>query len=730
MTVTPFIRPIQLQGGTFYSFSSASEDLGFTFNNDGKQIKFSNYVLLNIPKISRPLNGPGNYENYIQLDAIPGAFEYVTNGKTQNMMFAESFQNYVLNLETVLTAYPSYDPNKLQTISERVFFKWLKEIGALRFRNATSSETSSSTQLFTEENSSSIYNRVIQYIGEIDVVNSVKSSADSFSEIYVHIPTSVGATPLVLFGSIDDINYSPGINAINIPSDPLNTDYIYGRTYLQTNPSGLDTFAYFDSTLQTYGATAGTLLGSLPTITVPGEYQLLKYDFTSQHHITGWWFEYPEAASYWTQPADPITGSFNTVQNDSLMIKGIKSDNSLLELYLQRSRLDGISIDFNKSDYYPIASNPAINSFTDFNSLNETTSFNFNAVLIYYTVTNTTTNESANNLFGILFLNDVEESSSSGGYIPTFTKYKPNSISGMNGNSFGLNINLKFDINTEDSVTITSVNEYAPFSMQLFVNALNELGSAADTLTSEAVEIAKLTAELDNVKSLIYSTADLQNINTRLTTIEQQLVNSQAALANSSTIMSLIQRNYNEILNIYNNLTSVTVAYNMDGIAQGQGITIDKSTPNVVTINNSEQEYTMDVSPLYNVLTDFQSTPIAYVNFIKLSRFSNYIKLSNGSSYIFSKHINIYVDDSQIKWSAGQSFKISVDYNFPIDMYSLGSYNLSVYTDALDTSNSGQPYSQQIALISSNNFYDYKGVPMIEIICIDPTTFTFTVDLI
>ena len=81
--VAPFIRPVQVQGGTFFTMSSASEDLSFTFNNDGRQFKFSKYTLLNIPDIKRPVNGPLNYENFIQFDGIEKekVIDYVSKAK-------------------------------------------------------------------------------------------------------------------------------------------------------------------------------------------------------------------------------------------------------------------------------------------------------------------------------------------------------------------------------------------------------------------------------------------------------------------------------------------------------------------------------------------------------------------------------------------------------------------------------------------------------------------------
>jgi hypothetical protein len=731
MAVAPFIRPIQIQGGTFYTFPSASEDLGFTFNNDGKQFKFSKYALLNIPDVKRPAEGPLNYENYVQFDAVPGAFQYVINSKTQNLMLAESLQNYALNLETMLTSYTTYDPNDLQTVSERVFFKWLKDIGALRFREASTAESPLTAGLrFTEEPSSTVYSRVVQYIGEIDVVNSVKNKADAFSEVYIHVPTKDGATPLVLFKSLSDNSYFPNLNIPHSPADPANTEYIYGRNSLQENPAGLVTQAFFDSDFQTYGATPGLTAGGLPPISTPGEYQLLKYDPSTENFIVDWWFPFPEANSYWTDPP-AITGTFDDPRNDSFMIRGVKQGSgSSQDIFFQRSRLDGISLDFNTNSYYPIASNPAIKSFSDFNSLPETVSFEFNTVLVYYDIIDVSSGNSSTNLFGVLFLDNVEDTLSGGGFIPRLKKFKPNRITGLNGNSYGFKLNLKFDINTEDAAIVTAVNEYAPFSMQLFVDALNELQQAADTLTNSTNEVERLREEVRALQDLVYNGSDLNELDQRVSNIESLLQTSQANLENSNTLVELIQRNYDEILNIYNNKSSVTVSYNTDVLQEGDGIVLDRSTPNIIVVKNVEQGYTIDSSPIYNILTDFTITPSAWTKFVQLKRFGNYFKINNGASTTFDRDVYIYVNDSQFRWSAGQTYKVVIDHVYPMDMYSQGSFDLVVYTDALDRLNTGQNYSKEIGRISSSEFYAKGGSPQIEIICIDRNSYTFTFDLL
>ena len=232
------------------------------------------------------------------------------------------------------------------------------------------------------------------------------------------------------------------------------------------------------------------------------------------------------------------------------------------------------------------------------------------------------------------------------------------------------------------------------------------------------------------MKDLVYNGADLQELDARMNSVEAQIQNSQAALANSDTIMDLIQRNYDEVMNIYKNQTSVAVSYNTDVLQQGDGILLDKSTPNVVVVKNIEQDYTIESSPLYNLLTDFSSTPSAWTKFIVLKKFANYFKISNSTPLTVDRDIYIYVDDSQFRWNAGQVYKVVIDHQYPMDMYTQGSFDLIVYTDALDRLNTGQTYSREIGRISSNDFFKKEGSPMMEIICINSDNYDFTYDII
>ena len=90
--VTPYIRPIAQQGGTFFTFSSAGEDFTLSFNeNTARSFKFSKFALLRIPDISD--NSDRRNENLLRLTAIPGANKRIM----ERGPAAVNLNNYFIN---------------------------------------------------------------------------------------------------------------------------------------------------------------------------------------------------------------------------------------------------------------------------------------------------------------------------------------------------------------------------------------------------------------------------------------------------------------------------------------------------------------------------------------------------------------------------------------------------------------------------------------------------------
>ena len=210
MSTTPFIKIPQEQGGTFYTFSSAAKDLTKGFSNDNIKLVFSKFVCLNLPDF-QSVHPDGYHKddesskttNYIQLSSILGASgknlsdtQYM-HRTDMNIAFAEHMQNYILNLEEMIMSNENYDNTTHKSVAERIFFKWLIETGAIRFRNSTKNETTQEEYTnFTEADDNletyngdvtnyDKYNRVVKYIGDIDIINNVDMAGEAYSELYI-----------------------------------------------------------------------------------------------------------------------------------------------------------------------------------------------------------------------------------------------------------------------------------------------------------------------------------------------------------------------------------------------------------------------------------------------------------------------------------------------------------------------------------------------------------------
>ena len=727
MAKTPFIRPLQVQGGTFYTFSSSAEDLAFTFNNSTNKFSFSKFALLNIPNFD---NSSTSDTNYVRLNGPDGAFLDWANN-TQNIItgnsnidFSQSFQSYCLNLESTVTGNDaSYDRTKKQNISERIFFKWLKEVGAVRFRPANSTEvatTLNQNSVIIDTNglpqtqkryvegdatagttgaygmTGSVYNKVIQYVGSLDIVNSVTNNNNSYSEIYVYVPTNSGSTPTVLFKNIVDTNYYPDYQWTNSPENPLNDEYLFGRNYTEINPSGLTSLAIYDDDA------LGTPTASYIDTGLTGS------------PVAGNWYSPRDTANTY------FTDSLFTDPSNYILTKTANS-NSLTYV---RSKLDSIGIDFNPDSYKYIVDDASISTLDEYNSIPLAPDFEFNAALIYYDVYDpaTPTNR-ATNLYGILFLDEVN-SSSGDIFIPRTQKKRPNPVTGLNGNSFGFKINLKFDTDIDQTGVEQAINDFSPFSLSMFMDAANVLQDASSTLNKSASQFIDLSDRVTNLENIALTTETSVNFNARISGIEESLAANQALFNNTQSILNLINQNYDLTRSILNNETSVEVSYNLNTINQGLGIGVDRSVENLVTINNTSQDFNIGQNKGYGILTQTGQ------NVIELLNFSNYFKhINNGIDVNLTGDMTIRLDDTKVKWKNGQRFRIS----FGDKVYPQSSI-ITIVTDSQGlyplSSPSGGIYSTTIIVLDDTIFSEWGYKPVFDIVCIDDQNLIFQVDAI
>ena len=226
---TPLIRIPQEQGGTMYAFSSAARDLTRAYYNPDINFEYSKFALLDIPVVAAPSSG----DNYIQFSNLydGGTTTQYDDGTgtgvadpDANIHFANTFQNYALNLENFILNDDDFDSTLYSSDAEKIFFKWLNHIGGIRLQQGTSQEVASSYSRAIEvpNNTSNIgtnYSRVVQYIGNIDVSNDKNYQGNVYNEIFVNVPSSVGYTPNILFKSS---NFNTTATEYNITQNEIN----------------------------------------------------------------------------------------------------------------------------------------------------------------------------------------------------------------------------------------------------------------------------------------------------------------------------------------------------------------------------------------------------------------------------------------------------------------------------------------------------------------------------
>ena len=790
-------------GTSFYAFPSAAESLSASKNNPNYQMYFSNYTLINLPKQNLI---SGTNSNPIYFD-FQNSFYRMNNTGQQATTFGdeliESLRNYVANFEETIresklnnTEY-YYDNNSLQTTSEKIFWKWCKELNLVDFEPAIDGEQyfanlpefqsnnlndltyfpeilwserkvkdynviqfyqstiieypvnleiqfSSTTNykvgdilyldniqdnlikylngirakilyiipadnslnqraildltytgiLVNETSATStlVYNKLVQYIGNVNGVNNVEVSNRSYTEVYANIASNTGQTPDILFRTMVDNNYNPGMSYPILPSQ------------YQPEIVGAELFnSPIVNTPQNY---PGNYYGQFDTI-----------DYT-----------------YTTQTGDSIRRSGNYY--------GTKGD--LTNPVINGNTIDGLMVDFDTSHYVKmnIASN-VITTFDEFNALTinnlPPSDFEFNAILWYYTVEDSKGNI-ANNLYGISFLDNPKNNqnvSDVGLAIPTYKKLAANS--NQDGTAYSFSLTLNYNIineNPQDTYNPNPINSL--FSMNLFNEAMNRLANVNDSFLSIVTTQNNLILELNNVKQLIYSQSDLSLINTKISNLESLLQLYQYTQLASSDTIQVVSNNgttppYITLNNIDYNYTTITNVnttdlYNQSGIIP-LNIAVPKNKDFLVRINNNDQ-----TSLSTDNLTLYLGSDLSYKQSVEIFIDSNntatqnkkvdfYINYSNGQpnqlpvlTKIIESNLPIYYNSYLQKPNLSSlisKFNFNIDMSNNIYLSLDGSLMVPLYgsTQSVfnNTINKGDVFLIEDFIVGTSSTIDFSG---------------------
>lgn len=511
--ITPFVKRMRTQGGTLYTFSSAAEDIGLNINERNNVVKMSHFALLDIPEIKVPEDISHNTFNVFGIDGALKRFDERQSILDGKIIVAESFQNYALNLENTLLSEDDYNPVLLKTVSERVFWKWLKETGAIRWTKDSSNpgywiEEPDTDNTYGNDEIVEGYRSVVKYIGEISAGSIRTNTFGTFNETYILVPTSHGQTRVYFKQNYDD-NYKSNYSLTN---NDLNN--ILGReNYTKPHPDGLDFQAHYD------------IIDSSVEAGPNWDLEVDKND--NNGYTAGWWYT-AQGQSFNSGVRGYTTDSSIILNDPSTYNYKLRATSTEGVIEFQRSNVDAIEVELNIDKLRDIYNDStltydkmAIEESMSANIGSVDDSFNFNAVLLYYTVYNNTLDKIlSTNLLGILFLDPAVGNTS--GFpemeieIPQLSKLQ-STTSGF-GSSYSFRVNVKSDNMIDDTqAVIYDESTSAQTVLENWVDIFGSLEKSLSILNQQTGTINYITNQYKNISSIQTQQANA------LTDIQEQI---------------------------------------------------------------------------------------------------------------------------------------------------------------------------------------------------------------
>ena len=260
--------------------------------------------------------------------------------------------------------------------------------------------------------------------------------------------------------------------------------------------------------------------------------------------------------------------------------------------------------------------------------------------------------------------------------------------------------------------------------MQLFSEATAQLQESAKIFQTQQLEISTIDQKVQALENQITNVADVTSLQAQINSVQDQLDNANLAFANDTVLLDLIAKNSDEIQSLANGNVPVTLQYNTDVIRQGTGINVNNNIPNLVTISLATQEYNFMIPfnnsevqiTLANPLNLNQAIPQV---FSELNSYTNMLRLDTINEA--GGDLNIYVDDTDIQWSTGQTLRLAFN-----NILNIGSRNIRVWTDASDRLNSGV-YGVSMGVVPNASI---SKQPIIEFICTEQGVLNFVFDIV
>lgn len=431
-------------------------------------------------------------------------------------------------------------------------FIWLD----YNFQGQGGSDTVSNSTIYLD------YNRLVQYVGEINQVSNIQTASRTGQEITAYIPHHVGATPTVLFGTRSTTNYYPNLE-LPVLSDEIQDEIIGAESLnspIRTNPENYpgSYFGQFDTNDQTYLCEDGDKLR------FQGDYYGVL-----------------------------LTNNVGT--DDETYFEDLSNFNS--------NNIDGSYMDFDRDHYYKMhIPGLEVNNFDEFNSIaiegNPPSDFYFNAILWYYELIeedNDGNTYSYTNLYGIEFMNNPENDDDNiGSLITPYQKLVTNGS--QDGLSYMFNLNVHYNIDNDVlPLTYDPSTIYNMFGFELYNEMMKKYYRVNENFINIIQEFVRINMDIQNMKSLIYSQSDMDELKSKMNNMESlltlyktnQFIDSDTAKISTDNSGTYPRLKFNVVGVEYDEIQTVLVsdAYNYNFSNTGASYSIPISFTNKMLLN-------------------------------------------------------------------------------------------------------------------------------------------------
>jgi hypothetical protein len=593
--VCPLYKSLKNNGTSFYAFPGAAEDISAAYQNQNYKMYFSKFVLLNLPQAGVDSTTGIDYWDF---SGTNGPYGFVvspiaTPATNYTDQLIESLRNYVANFEVTVrdsmlnnTDY-YYDNTVLDTTTEKIFWKWAKQLNLMDFELANQGDQYFSNLPEFASNNTNDVTYFPEYLWQERQTTSYRITNfyddSGYLAIEMEVPSNFrvpdpiyGRRDTILFSNIEaypSLNgtYSQVTNIIpptgttgqlvvttvqtsDIPTFTSPTSETTGTASLvyhkfvqyigevsgvnnvnESNRSYTEIYAHIpDNTGQTPDILFRTKVDNnykpnLEFPILPNQYQeeIIGAELFSSPIVSNP-TNYP--GSYYAQ-YDTSNTTYQTGAGDYLRRSGyyfgISGDTNTS--VVSGNTIDGIGIDFDPAHY--VKMNIIGQEVTNFDSFNgmminnqPPKDFDFNAVLWYYTVEDINGN-TTDNLYGISFVDNPNNNPIESEIGLRVPTFKKLATTDyQDGISYAFSLNLSFNIINENPQ-----DTYNPqainnlFSMNLFNQAMSRLASVNDSFLNIISSQASIENDVLNMKQLLYSQTDFNVINGRINNLENLL---------------------------------------------------------------------------------------------------------------------------------------------------------------------------------------------------------------